>query len=448
MKILSLCLLLTLACSQLIRFPLKKHSKRKPRATDILTNFALNTGHVTIKNYFDNIYTAPIQIGSQNQTFELVVDTGSDIVWIPAPQAETARDNGFNCSESTSCHANISETTTISYGRGYIKGYLITDQVSLGDLIIPSFNVLLADTIKYIDTESFDGIFGLSLQQSNTYSSIVYELKKYNLTSSDTFSIYLGSNSMANGIVTGELIFGGYDPKYLTEEFKFIDLEENTTHWRSRLKALGFGTSVNFTNSTGLDVLFDSGTSLIIVPEDLMQGIVSEASKFDVGIYFDDTSGIYGCSCRANTTLPSLFAYMGNHSFEVPASVYIEFSVEQEACYIGIQGTGVLNVSTSQSIILGDVFLKNYYSLYSADNYTIGLARINSSVSIGSEVTTHVSPGEDNSSLGWEITVGVTLLLVFVGIVVLFIFKIKKKKDIDENSRDTLLDPQYEGGTL
>lgn len=366
------------ASSELVRIPIQKSQVRKSNRVSGLevANYDSISEAIDIQNYSDMFYFGAIEVGSNSQKFTVAIDTGSWDLWIPGPELEGARSDTFDCSGSTTCNINSSDEQNLYYGMGDVQGLIVSDSLNLGGLIIPSFDFILADEVDYISTH-FDGVMGLSTGRNPKLldmPTVLEVLKSSGLINDGTFSIYLGSNPSSSGSSTGELIFGGYDPQYALEEFRFVDVrsKDESLYWSADMTAVGFGTSNNIsTNYDGIPAMFDTGSSLMSLPQDIVNNFIGNAESNGVLFQLDENVGLYSCECYASNILSSLIIYFNNVALEIPASSYIvPFNGE---CYLGINPLSD-PVSVDSPVVLGDVLLKNYYTLYTADNNTVGFA--------------------------------------------------------------------------
>jgi hypothetical protein len=101
----------------------------------------------------------------------------------------------------------------------------------------------------------------------------------------------------------------------------------------------------------------------MLVPIELYQSLM------DMILHGVDTNykyGYYWVDCT-DVGLESLFILVGNQYLEVAPSAYL-IKAGNGLCVIGIQQ------STDHSWLLGDLFLKNFYSVWDDSNNAIALA--------------------------------------------------------------------------
>jgi hypothetical protein len=362
----------SITSTQVIRVPLKTQATSS--SSQKTTNFLAKNASIAIQNYLDMNYIGAIQVGSSKQQFNLVLDTGSANLWIPDSSLATVY-NSFDCSRSQTCKPAVHEGYSIKYGLGQILGYKITDEINLGDLPVSDFPMLLAIQTQSLTLSNYDGILGLALgRYIPSFPTLLESLKKNNLISTGTFSMYLGADSYSSGGKTGELIFGGYDPKYAQSEFQFVKVktEAETIFWEADMSALGYGNTSNLSSVTKSPVIFDSGTSLLVLPEKYIVDFVREAGKQGIECEKTGIKGMYACDCSAQDRMADMVFYFDDVSLSIPPSSYM-FS-QMGYCFLAIQPQEKV-ISVNNPIILGDVFLKNFYTLYTADNYTVGFAK-------------------------------------------------------------------------
>jgi len=363
-----------------MRLPLRKFQQEKSFLSDTNINFLEKKG-MNIINYYNFNYFGVIQLGSTGKELRVILDTGSNILWVRDSNKFGSGYNSFSCSKSMTCRPDLGFTKTITYGKGKISGYKVVEQLKLGSLTLPSYNMLLAQQVSDIPA-NIDGILGLSLTSGydTGFPTVIEKLKSSGLIGTQTFSMFLGDKPTAKGDVTGEIIFGGYDPKYAIGDFKFVKVK-NKLHWETTLHEVSLGADIKVCTKA-LNVIFDSGTSLLLLPQDVLKNIVNHLNSKGANCRYVGGEISYKCSCSAVSSLPDLIFHFDGNSFNIPASAYlVRMSYD---CELLIQETikpppGYVDETQG---ILGDVFLKNYYALYTAENRTVGLAPVDNKAGI------------------------------------------------------------------
>ncbi len=366
--------------SQMIRMPLKQIENSVANPSELKTSFLAKFPSIAIKNFLNKRFLSTIQIGSRNQEFDVILDTGSTTLWIGEINQLPFLGNGFNCSQSKTCKPESTFTKNFTYGTGNIQGYKIQDNLKIGNVVLPSHSLILANSTDS-KLKGIQGILGLSLGRGSMgFPTILEQMKSKGLIKVGMFSMYLGNDGKSLGSNTGEIIFGGYDPKYAVGAFQFIRVktEKETSFWRTELKGLGVGSKSNL--SENLSVIFDSGTSVLILPEQTIKNFIQEAKQNNINCLYSVSKKKYQCDCSGRDKLGNLTFYFNGAVLSIPASYYIEFNYGCcDLMMLSIPGLG------DDEGVIGDVFLKHFYTMYTADNYTIGFAP--------AKVMTHIPNG-------------------------------------------------------
>ena len=106
------------------------------------------------------------------------------------------------------------------------------------------------------------------------------------------------------------------------------------------------------TNDASLNVLVDSGTTLIYAPADVVADI---AALFDPPAEAEAFSGVYKVPC--NATPPRFGVYISGRTFYVNPLDLIVQTAGADRCSIGVQ-------TMSGMSVLGDVFLRNVLAIF------------------------------------------------------------------------------------
>ena len=113
----------------------------------------------------------------------------------------------------------------------------------------------------------------------------------------------------------------------------------------------------------GDQTIVDTGTTLIILPMNLTQDIYNEIP----GTHYNDTAG-FTIPCNLSQSTEQITFVLNGLPFPINVADIVREEVGDGYCNSGIAGT------TSAFTILGDTFLKSYYSVF---DYGVGtIARI------------------------------------------------------------------------
>ncbi|KAL1139946.1 hypothetical protein AAG570_006923, partial [Ranatra chinensis] len=270
--------------------------------------------------YFQSQYYGTISLGTPPQEFEVIFDTGSSNLWVPSSQCDgnTACMNHkrYDSSFSSTYRPN-GESIYVAYGKGSAAGFLSTDVLRIGDLIVQgqTFTEATEEPGDAFSYAKFDGLLGLAFPSisQNGVMPPFNKMMEQNLLPNKLFSFYL-SPDMAKG--ESELIFGGwnddlFDPKTLN----FVPLTQ-TTYWQFRVQSVTYD-GIDMCQG-GCEAIADTGTSLLSVP---MQ-VAADFSEY-IGASFDYRSGMSTISCDAASRLPEITFSINGQSYSLEGKDYV-----------------------------------------------------------------------------------------------------------------------------
>jgi hypothetical protein len=327
-----------------------------------------------VNDYDDLEYIGNCTIGTPEQRFLLILDTGSANLWVPDATCNGAPCGGknkFNRAASTTYVAD-GRQWSIQYGSGSAQGILGIDTMRFGDvgttqLVIPTTTFGQATSIASVfQGQVFDGILGLAYQAlavDNVVPPLINAINQ-GLLDEAIFSVSLFHRGLVEGVPGGLFTYGGYDNANCdTPNIKWQPLSART-YYQYRVSTINFGT---YSSSAGWEVISDTGTSLIGGPQAVVQSMAQV-----VGATYDSADGIYVMSCNP-VNPPNLVLTIGGNQYPIPPRNYIvDVGFGGGRCAFGVfpfNGAGI-----GISFILGDPFMRQYCHTFDVAGGRVGFA--------------------------------------------------------------------------
>ena len=326
-------------------------------------------GHpVPITNFLNAQYFSEIQIGTPPQTFKVVLDTGSSNLWVPGSECNSIAcflHTKYDASSSSTFHKNGTKFE-IKYGSGSLSGYVSQDTVTIGDLVIKKqdFAEATSEPGLAFAFGRFDGIMGLGYDTISVNKIVppFYNMLDQGLLDEPVFAFYLGNTANGDGDES-EVVFGGYDKNHFTGDITMIPLRRKA-YWEVDLDAITFGDAAAQLEETG--VILDTGTSLIALPSTL-----AELLNKEIGAK-KSYNGQYTIECEKRDSLPDLTFTLTGYNFTIGPYDYI--LEVQGSCISALMGIDFPE-PVGPLAILGDAFLRKWYSIYDLGQNAVGLAK-------------------------------------------------------------------------
>jgi len=310
-------------------------------------------------------YYTEIQLGSPPQTFKVILDTGSSNLWVPSNKCTSIAcflHAKYDSSASSTYKANGTEFK-IQYGSGSMEGFVSKDTLSIGDLTIngQDFAEATKEPGLAFAFGKFDGILGLGYDtiSVNHITPPFYSMINQRLIDEPVFSFRVGSSEDDGG----EAVFGGIDHSAYTGSIEYVPVRRKA-YWEVELDKVSFGDEVLELENTGAAI--DTGTSLIALPTDM-----AEMMNTQIGAK-RSWNGQYTVDCAKVPSLPKLSFYFGGKPYALEGSDYI-LNV-QGTCLSAFTGLDI-NVPGGSLWIIGDVFLRKYFTVYDLGRNAVGFAK-------------------------------------------------------------------------
>jgi hypothetical protein len=318
-----------------------------------------------INDYANSQYFGEISLGTPPQKFEVIFDTGSSDLWVASSKCDSScgRHAKYNSAKSSSYVAN-GTAFDIMYGSGPVSGFESVDTLQTGGITVASQEFAEVTDASGLGAAyklgKFDGILGLAFPvlSVNHVPTVFENMITQKLVAEGLFSFYLGKEDGAKG----ELLMGGVDPNYFSGDITYVPLKA-ATYWEINLDGFQFG-STNFIPSGGQNSIVDSGTSILTGPSDVVKQIAESIGAKEL------VPNEYMVDCNAKN-LPNMdFTINGNVYTLTPADYLIP---DGEMCLFGMMGLDIPK-PTGPLWILGDVFMRKYYTVFDVSNKRVGFA--------------------------------------------------------------------------
>ncbi|XP_066111251.1 cathepsin E isoform X1 [Saccopteryx bilineata] len=321
-------------------------------------------------NYLDMEYFGTISIGSPPQNFTVIFDTGSSNLWVPSvyctsPACKThAR---FYPSRSSTYSAAGSHFF-IQYGTGSLSGIIGADQVSVEGLTVVNqqFGESVTEPGQSFVNAEFDGILGLGYPSLAVggVTPVFDSMLAQNLVDVPMFSVYMTSDP--EGGAGSELIFGGYDHSHFSGSLNWVPVTKQG-YWQIAVDIIQVGGTVVFCPE-GCQAIVDTGTSLITGPSD-------EIRRLQKAIGAELMDGEYAVECDNLNVMPDVTFIINGVPYILQPTAYtlLDFVDGMKFCSSGFQGLDI-HPPAGPLWILGDVFIRQFYSVFDRGENRVGLA--------------------------------------------------------------------------
>ena len=353
-------------------------------------------------------YLGQVSFGDPPQMFNVLWDTGSSNTWIWSRRCITyacTSKNRFNDALSRSYKAIEDQVINVRYGSGSIDADMGMDSVTVGDgtdtknsitIRDQTFGQVYDETGQAFDITDMDGIIGLAFpSMSPTGADPIFDsMMKQGLLERPifAFAFYGRAPSIASpaGVdadshdMTGAaavLTFGSYEPERFTGPLMPVSVQ-GTRYWevkmlRIKIDGVPVGGICNNPAQDGCKVAIDSGTSGITAPSNELQTL-KRALKIDP-------------RCNNFDLLPTLSFEMARAGTDGKRVEDIVALVLEPKDYVQRRSTGWNDDSTVCSSIavpldvprprgplwvLGDAFLRVYYTVFDRGQHTVSFAKI------------------------------------------------------------------------
>ena len=315
-------------------------------------------------------YRGRLFIGTPPKPFDVIFDTGSSWLWVThstcGHQCHPVK-NTFDPLNSTTYHSRNTHLT-LEYGMGTAKGSLGADSVTIANATVQQQPLVLVTRNSGFSGMRADGLLGLGFSRlSDDNLTVVDNLFLQGFIEKQVFAVYLSDNDFGRvkeENMTSCITFGYWNiSRYSTStNFTYLPVYTRTGYWAVPLKTVSLGDDIIPGNS--FLAILDTGTSLLLGPS----AEVLKIYEYFVARWACEFQGtMLECQC-GDSEVPEMRFGLGHDAAEFV--LVSEFYVHRR------NGTCTLLISSMQDSgfwILGDVFLRAYYTLFDMQEGRIGL---------------------------------------------------------------------------
>lgn len=322
---------------------------------------------VSLTDVQDSEYFGEVDIGSPAQKFQVIYDTGSSNLWVPSKSCS-------NCKHGSPAYDSAKSTTftkdgqnfALQYGTGSCTGFISQDTVELGGLTIKDFKFgeVTKEAADVFGQAPFDGILGMGPAKAavDKVPMPMDQLVAQGKIQHNVFAFFLQSGGKTGSVLT----LGGTDSAYYTGDFTYTSLSKAASllpYWMISASDIKIGgkTTGSCGWLLGCQSVVDTGTSILAGPPSAVNKLIAQ-----IGNVSEDCSNI--------KSLPTITFTFGGHDFPLEADFYVlrmqDPDTKKEVCQLGLQGIN----AGAPLWILGDPFLRKYYTVWDAEQKRVGFA--------------------------------------------------------------------------
>ncbi|XP_043308300.1 pregnancy-associated glycoprotein 2-like [Cervus canadensis] len=343
---------------------LEEQSYSLPQDTTLDHNFSSHP----LRNFLNMAYSINITIGTPPQEFSVIIDTSSSDLWVSFIHCQApscSKHLRYNPKTSSSFQSDEGKPIKLSYGSGSITGVLATDTVRIGRLIAKSQTFVLSmnQLSGALEHAPFDGIMGLaypSLAIQGT-TPIFDTLNKNGIISEPVFAFFISSWPQKSSL----LMLGGVEHAYHKGALKWVPVTQAGL-WQITVDRISMNRKV-IACSGGCQAILDVGSPYLFGPTDIVRSIQRSINPSPLQ---NEQRLIL---CNRTMTLPPVIFTINGMDLPVSRRYYIQ-KISEDICFITLNG-GTENISPSETWVLGDIFLRAYFTVFDRGNNRIGLAR-------------------------------------------------------------------------
>lgn len=322
-----------------------------------------------IQSGLDLEYYGTISLGTPPQQVTVDFDTGSADLWVPTlcVDCTTGLPQTYFHTEKSSTYNQTLAPFEITYGSGAVTGTIAQDTATLSGLQVKSqyFGAVNVVSQQFMNDPA-SGIIGLAFQRiaSTNKPPFMQQLYSAGVLDEPLFAFFLSRQSQ--GAV---LTIGNTDTSHYTGSITYTPVTTQS-YWEVQ----STGSVVNGKAvGQGFKAAIDTGTTLIYLPSSATAALYGAipGARSDP----EEGSGMYAYPCSSNPVVAFSFAGSTNAYTIDLRDFNLGPAEEQGMCVGGVIAMDIQDGNGEPLAIIGDEFLKSWYSVYNFDGPKVGFAK-------------------------------------------------------------------------
>ncbi|CAB3409759.1 unnamed protein product [Caenorhabditis bovis] len=339
-----------------------------------LSRNSFRVEHQHVADFRDFAYFGNISLGTPEQRFLVVLDTGSSNLWVPDNTCGKDERNSA-CKhkrkfmmEKSGSYEKDGRMFSIGYGTGSASGYLGKETLCFSDTTLCVKSQVFGQATSlapFFARQEIDGILGLGFTElavNNVVPPLINAIEQ-GLLEEPVFTVYL-EHHVKTAERGGYFTYGGEDGEHCGQVITWVPLSR-AAYWQFRMDSVGVRSSTEI--SKGWEVISDTGTSFIGGPSHIIKSIA-----YQFGATYDIFNDIYTVPCSKVRKMPSIKIRVNNVDLEIQPENLIAHSAPGE-CDLAL--FDIFTGGFGPAWILGDPFIRQYCNIHDVRNKRIGFAK-------------------------------------------------------------------------